>query len=143
MKIFVIGGGGREHALIWKVLQSPRVKKVYCAPGNGGIAEIAECVDISVTDLKGMRSFAKRKKIDLTIVGPELPLTLGVVDYFEEAGLRIFGPSQKAAAMEGSKVFAKEVMAKYNIPTAGSETFNDPESAIKYINSKLFNINSK
>jgi len=134
MNILVVGGGGREHAIIWKLKQSPKVEKIYCAPGNGGIKEIAKCVDIPVSDLKALRNFAKRKKIDFTIVGPELPLTLGIVDYFEEAGHRIFGPSKEAAAVEGSKVYAKDIMSKYNVPTAASQTFTNPEDAVQYIN---------
>lgn len=134
MRILVIGGGGREHALVWKILQNPEVKTVYCAPGNGGIAAIAECVPIQADDLKGLRQFARRKKVDLTVVGPELPLTLGIVDEFEKAGLRIFGPSKAAAALEGSKVFAKEMMTELSIPTAASETFSDARKAADFIN---------
>ncbi|MDH3996935.1 MAG: phosphoribosylamine--glycine ligase, partial [Desulfobulbaceae bacterium] len=119
MKVLVIGSGGREHALVWMLNQSPRVSKIYCAPGNAGISKQAECVAISATDVKGLVSFAKKQKIDLTLVGPESSLTLGVVDTFEKQGLRIFGPSQKAAILEGSKVFTKKFMQDHNIPTAG------------------------
>ena len=133
MNVLVIGGGGREHALVWKIAQSPKVDRIYCVPGNGGIARMAECVDIEVTDIKGLLSFAQKKKIDLTVVGPELPLTLGIVDRFTEKGLRVFGPSQAAAELEGSKAFAKKVMKKYNIPTADYAAFTDPNEAIAYI----------
>jgi len=136
MKILVVGSGGREHALVWKINQNSKVKKVYCAPGNGGISRTAECVDIEVTDLKGLAQFAKKKKIDLTVVGPELPLTLGIVDLFRKNGLPIFGPDQKAAELEGSKGFSKNLMAKYRIPTAEYQIFSDSEEAIRYINWK-------
>ncbi|MBN1784053.1 MAG: phosphoribosylamine--glycine ligase, partial [Alphaproteobacteria bacterium] len=118
MKILLIGSGGREHALAWAIKKSKKVKKLYCAPGNGGISSIAECVDIKTTDIEGLLEFAKSKKIDLTVVGPEAPLVAGIVDVFEKAGLKIFGPSKVAAQLEGSKVFAKEFMHEYNIPTA-------------------------
>jgi phosphoribosylamine--glycine ligase len=133
MKILVIGSGGREHSLVWKLNQSPRVEKIYCAPGNAGISELAECVDISAEDVKGLLNFAKREKIDLTLVGPEGSLTLGVVDAFEKKGLRIFGPSQKGAILEGSKVFTKKFMQKYDIPTAGFSVFRKRERAIEYV----------
>ena len=136
MKILVVGSGGREHALVWKIKQNSEVMKVYCAPGNGGISRIAECVDIEVTDLKGLAQFAEKNKIDLTVVGPELPLTLGIVDLFRENGLTIFGPDKKAAELEGSKGFSKDLMAKYHIPTAEYQIFTDPEEAIRYINGK-------
>ncbi|MCK5145721.1 phosphoribosylamine--glycine ligase [bacterium] len=133
MNVLVIGGGGREHAIIWKIAQSPKVDKIYCAPGNGGISKMASCVDIGITDIKGLISFARKKKIDLTIVGPELPLTLGIVDKFQENDLRIFGPTGKAAELEGSKAFAKGLMEKYNIPTAAYETFTDSDKAVAYV----------
>ena len=118
MKILVIGSGGREHALVWKIAQSRHAKKIYCAPGNGGIAELAECVAIKPEDIHGLLDFAKREKIDLTIVGPEAPLVAGIVDVFERAGLKIFGPSRQAARLEASKSFAKEMMRKCEVPTA-------------------------
>jgi len=136
MRVLVVGGGGREHALVWKILQSSRVDKVFCAPGNGGIAQIAECVDIGATDVKGLAQFAKKKRIDSTVVGPELPLTLGIVDRFREKGLSIFGPDQKAAEIEGSKGFSKELMAKYRIPTAEYRIFHDAERAVEHIHKK-------
>ena len=110
MRILVVGGGGREHALVWKLAQSPRVEKIYCAPGNPGIGQIAECVDISADNIKALCGFAREHNVDLTVVGPEKPLTDGIVDYFTAQGLRIFGPTQEAAQLEGSKTFAKERM---------------------------------
>ncbi len=136
MKVLVVGSGGREHALVWKISQSPRVEKIYCAPGNGGISQIAECVDIEATDIKGLVQFAKKKRIDLTVIGPELPLTFGIVDRFQENGLPIFGPNRAAAEIEGSKGFAKRFMKKYKIPTADYQIFTDPEEAVAYINKK-------
>jgi phosphoribosylamine--glycine ligase len=133
MKVLVVGSGGREHALVWKIYQSPRVNKVYCAPGNAGIRRMAECVDISVTDVDALVSFAKKEEIDLTVIGPELSLTVGVVDAFEREGLRIFGPSQAAAILEGSKVYTKEFLKKYKIPTAQFKVFKDRKKAKKYI----------
>ena len=118
MKVLVVGGGGREHALVWKLKQSPRVKRIFCAPGNAGIARDASCVKISAEDIPALLAFALEKEIDLTVVGPEAPLTAGIVDQFQAAGLKIFGPSRAAAEIEGSKVVAKEIMAKYGIPTA-------------------------
>lgn len=136
MKILVVGSGGREHVLVWKIVQSSRVEKVYCAPGNGGMAKIAECVDIEATDIKGLVNFARKKKIDLTVVGPELPLTLGIVDQFEKDGLSVFGPNKNAAEIEGSKGFAKDLMSKYHIPTAEYRIFTDSEQALRYIREK-------
>lgn len=133
MKVLVVGSGGREHALVWKIHQSPQVSKIYCAPGNAGIKRMAECVDISVTDVDALVSFAKKEKIDLTVVGPELSLTAGIVDAFEFEGLRIFGPTQKAAILEGSKVYTKEFLKKYKIPTAQFKVFKDRKKAKKYI----------
>ena len=118
MKILVVGSGGREHALTWKIAQSPQVKKVYCAPGNGGIAKLAQCIDIEADDIKGLMDFALREKIDFAVVGPEAPLVAGIVDEFKRAGLKIFGPTKKAAQLEASKGFAKEIMKKYGVPTA-------------------------
>lgn len=133
MKVLVIGGGGREHALVWKINKSPLVDKVYCAPGNAGIAEIAETITFSASDMDGLAKFAKREKIDLTVVGPEVPLTMGIVDHFEKEGLRIFGPSRAAAELEGSKAFSKAIMKKYNVPTAVYESFTSKEDALAYI----------
>ena len=140
MKILVVGSGGREHALAWKIKQSSKFKvqssKIYCSPGNAGIAHIAECVDLKVEDIQGLLSFAKKEGIDLTVVGPEVSLTLGIVDEFEKAGLRIFGASKAAAEIEGSKAFSKALMKKYNIPTAEYEVFTDKEKAISYVREK-------
>ena len=133
MKILVVGGGGREHTIVWKIAQSNKVSKIYCAPGNGGISQLAECVDIAATDIESMVSFAKEKKIDLVMVAPDDPLVLGMVDAMEKAGIRAFGPRKNAAIIEGSKVFSKDLMKKYNIPTAGYEVFTDSASAIAYL----------
>jgi phosphoribosylamine--glycine ligase len=133
MKVLVVGGGGREHTLVWKLNQSPRVTKVYCAPGNAGIAREAEVVPIDVTDIKALVDFAVSEGIGLTCAGPELPLTLGIVDAFEAAGLRIFGASKAAAEIEGSKVFTKDLLAKYNIPTGTYEVFDDAAAARAYL----------
>ncbi|HJV45439.1 MAG TPA: phosphoribosylamine--glycine ligase [Bacillota bacterium] len=133
MKVFVVGSGGREHAIVWKLSQSPKVEKIYCAPGNPGIAGIAECVPIQVGDLEKLSAFALEQKVDITFVGPEDPLLLGVVNHFEEKGLAVFGPRSEAALIEGSKSFAKELMKKYSIPTAKYEVFTDYELALHYI----------
>jgi len=133
MKILVIGGGGREHALVWKLRQSPRVAEVYCAPGNAGIGRLAKLVDISPDDVAGLLRFAQDNKIDLTVVGPELPLTLGIVDEFQRYRLPIFGPSKLAAQLEGSKVFSKELLRKHAIPTGFFSSFTDPDDARRYI----------
>ena len=133
MKVLVVGGGGREHALVWKIAQSPKVTKIYCAPGNAGISEQATIVPIKANDLNSLLEFALKEEIDLTLVGPEEPLTKGIVDLFESKGLSIFGSSQKAAEIEGSKAFAKEMMKKYRIPTASYEIFKDPKEAMAYI----------
>jgi phosphoribosylamine--glycine ligase len=138
MKILVIGGGGREHALVWKLLQSPKVKQLYCAPGNPGIARIAQCVEIRPDDLSGLLSFAQSQKIDLTVVGPELPLTLGVVDQFQQTGLRIFGPTKASALIEASKVYAKQFMKTYQIPTAKAQAFDSFKKALSYIRQQQF-----
>jgi phosphoribosylamine--glycine ligase len=132
MKILVIGSGGREHALVWKLKSSPLVKKIYVAPGNAGIGLMADNVDIKVDDLERLSAFATEKNIDLTVVGPELPLTLGIVDLFEEKGLRIFGPTKKASEIEGSKAFAKEFMRKYHIPTASFRIFDNKDDALSF-----------
>lgn len=133
MRILVIGSGGREHALAWKIAQSKLADKVFCAPGNGGIAESAECVDIKAEDIVSLLDFTRREKIDLTVVGPEISLSLGIVDEFNKHKLKIFGPSQKAAKLEASKVFAKELMVKYNVSTADFKVFTDASAAKKYI----------
>jgi len=134
MKILVVGSGGREHALVWKIAQSPKVDKIYCAPGNAGTAQLAENVSIKSDDIQSLLKFAREKKIDLTVVGPEAPLVAGIVNLFEKEGLRVFGPRQEGAQIEGSKVFAKQIMTKYNIPTAQSGIFTRPKEAIDYIN---------
>src|SRR5512143_2584531 len=136
MKVLVVGGGGREHALVWKVSQSPKVKKIYAAPGNAGIAQLAECVPVKAEDIPGLLAFAKKTGVDLTIVGPEGPLSLGIVDEFAKAGLRIFGPSGKAAIIEGSKQFSKDLMEKYGIPTAEYSVFTDRAKAEAYVREK-------
>lgn len=133
MKILMVGGGGREHALVWKLLQSPRVDEVHCAPGNGGTAAIARNVPIAATDIPAMVDYARKEKMDLVFVAPDDPLALGMVDAMEEAGVRAFGPRRNAAVIEGSKVFAKELMAKYAIPTAAYAVFDDPAAAKAYI----------
>jgi phosphoribosylamine---glycine ligase len=129
----VVGSGGREHALVWKLKQSPKVEKIFCAPGNAGIAEFAVCVDLSVGDIDGLVSFASKEGIGLTVVGPELPLTLGIVDRFTREGLRIFGPNRDAAALEGSKVFSKQLLVRHNIPSAHFEMFDNREDACRYL----------
>lgn len=129
MKVLVIGSGGREHAIVWKLAQSPLVDKVYCAPGNGGICRYAECVDISVTDLDCLLQFAEGKGIDLTVVGPEVPLSLGITDLFKEKGLRVFGPEKKAAMLESSKAFSKGFMERNNIPTAKYKVYEEAKAA--------------
>ena len=133
MKILVVGGGGREHAICYGLHKSKRVTKLYCAPGNAGIAEYAECVDIGVMDFKKQVAFAKENAIDLVVVAPDDPLAAGLVDEFEKAGIKAFGPRKNAAILEGSKAFSKDLMKKYGIPTAAYETFDDPEKALEYI----------
>ena len=133
MKVLVVGSGGREHALVWKIAQCPKVEKVFCAPGNAGISQSAECVEIGSEDINGLAEFAVKEGIGLTVVGPEVALTLGIVDLFRRKGLRIFGPGQKAAALEGSKVFTKDLLKKYNIPSAAYEVFQDRDQAVSYI----------
>ena len=133
MKILIVGGGGREHAIAWKLAKSPKVEKMYCAPGNAGIAEVAECVNIGVMEFDKLVAFAKEHEIDLTVVAPDDPLAAGAVDAFEAAGLRVFGPRKNAAILEASKAFSKDLMKKYGIPTAAYETFTSPEAALAYL----------
>ncbi|OQW99741.1 MAG: 5-(carboxyamino)imidazole ribonucleotide mutase [Desulfobacteraceae bacterium A6] len=133
MKVLVVGSGGREHALIWKIDQSPRVKKIFCAPGNAGIADLAKCVPIEADDIKKLLEFAKKEKIGLTIVGPEAPLSMGITDLFEKEGLRVFGASMRAAEIESSKSFSKAIMMKYGIPTSEGEVFTNYRKAEAYI----------
>lgn len=133
MRILVVGGGGREHALVWKLAQSPIVDKIYCAPGNGGIAAIAECLPVNAMDIGGMISAALEKRIDMVVVAPDDPLAAGMVDEMENAGIRVFGPNKKAAMIESSKVFSKNLMKEYGIPTAGFETFDSSEKAMAYL----------
>ena len=136
MQVLVIGGGGREHALVWKIKQSPKVKKIFCAPGNAGTGEIAENISIAADDIKGLLDFALQMKIGLTVVGPEQPLVMGIVDRFEDNGLRIFGPNARAAKLEGSKSFSKYIMSKYGLPTAEYKTFTSVKSSTDYIKTK-------
>jgi phosphoribosylamine--glycine ligase len=133
MRVLVVGGGGREHALVWRLRKSPQVEAVFCAPGNAGIAELAECVPIAVDDLPGLVRFAREHAIDLTVVGPELPLTLGLVDRFRDASLRAFGPTAAAAELEGSKVFTKRLLEKLEVPTAFFGAFSDADEAAAYV----------
>jgi len=133
MRVLVIGGGGREHALVWKISQSPRVAKIFCAPGSAAIGELAELVPIAVEQIENLAEFAAKEKIDFTVVGPELPLTLGIADLFEARGLKIFGPNKTAAQLEGSKAFAKEILQENGIPTAASGTFTDAAAAKNYL----------
>ena len=133
MKVFIVGSGGREHAIAWKVAQSKKVDQIYCAPGNAGISEVAECVPIGAMEFDKLVAFAKEKEIDLTVIGMDDPLVGGIVDVFEKEGLRVFGPRKNAAILEGSKAFSKDLMKKYNIPTAAYETFTDPEKALEYL----------
>ena len=140
MKILVVGSGGREHAIVWKLAQSPKVDKIYCAPGNGGIGECAECVDIGAMEFERLAAFAKEKEIDLTVIGMDDPLCGGIVDVFEREGLRVFGPRKNAAILEGSKALSKDLMKKYGIPTADYEAFTDPEQAMAYLETAKFPI---
>ena len=133
MKILIVGSGGREHALAWKIAQSPKAEKIYCAPGNAGIGQIAECVPIGAMEFEKLADFAGEHEIDLTVIGMDDPLVGGIVDVFEERGLRVFGPRKNAAILEGSKAFSKDLMKKYNIPTAAYETFEDADAAMKYL----------
>lgn len=132
----MIGSGGREHALVWKIAQSKLTDKIFCAPGNGGISALAECMDIKVDDIEGLLQFCRKEKIDLTVVGPEAPLAAGIVDEFRKAKLRIFGPQKKAAQLEASKVFSKQIMAKYNVPTAAFKIFDDVAAAINHVENR-------
>jgi phosphoribosylamine--glycine ligase len=136
MRILVVGSGGREHALVWKIAQSKLVDKLFCAPGNGGISQQAECINIKADDVAGLLEFARKEKIDFTVVGPESALAAGITDEFRKYNLRIFGPEKKAAQLEASKVFAKELMAKYNVPTADFAIFQDAREAKMYIEKK-------
>ncbi|TMA60262.1 MAG: phosphoribosylamine--glycine ligase [Deltaproteobacteria bacterium] len=134
MRVLVIGGGGREHALCWKLRQSPRLTALYCAPGNAGITQVAECMPVAADDLSKLLRFAKEQAIDLTVVGPELPLTMGLVDRFATAGLRAFGPTAAAARLEGSKAFTKDLLRHARVPTAFFGVFADPDDAVRYVN---------
>lgn len=140
MKVLIVGSGGREHAIAWSVAKSDKVNKIYCAPGNAGIAEYAECVDIGAMEFDKLVQFAKEKEIDLTVIGMDDPLVAGVVDAFEAAGLRVFGPNKAAAILEGSKAFSKDLMKKYNIPTAAYENFDNAEDALAYLETAKFPI---
>ena len=140
MKVLVVGSGGREHAIVTSVAKSPRVDKIYCAPGNAGIAALAECVPIGAMEFDKLVTFAKEKEIDFTIIGMDDPLVGGIVDVFEAEGLRVFGPKKNAAILEGSKAFSKDLMKKYNIPTAAYENFTDPKTAIAYLEQAKFPI---
>ncbi|MGE5330108.1 MAG: phosphoribosylamine--glycine ligase [Deltaproteobacteria bacterium] len=138
MKILVIGGGGREHAIVWKLAQSPKVSKIFCAPGNGGIASLAECINIKATDLDGIVGWAKNNPVDLVVVAPDDPLAMGMVDELEKAGIKAFGNNKRAAYIEASKVFSKDLMKKYNIPTAKYEVFEEPQKAKEYLKTCSF-----
>ena len=140
MKILIVGGGGREHAIAAAVARSPKADKIYCAPGNAGIAEVAECVPLGVDEFDKIASFAEEKEVELVIVGPDDPLAAGIVDVLEAAGLRVFGPRKNAAILEGSKAFSKDLMKKYNIPTAAYETFDDAQKAVEYLETASFPI---
>ena len=140
MKVLIVGSGGREHAIATSVAKSPRVDKIYCAPGNAGIGQLAECVDIAAMEFDKLAQFAKDNQIDLTIVGMDDPLVGGIVDVFEEKGLRVFGPRKNAAILEGSKAFSKDLMKKYNIPTAAYENFDDSQKALEYLETAQFPI---
>ena len=135
MKILVVGGGGREHAICWKLSKEANVDKIYCAPGNAGISNVAQCIDIQDSDIENLLNFAKENKIDLTIVGPEIPLVAGIVDKFEKEGLKIFGPNKKCAQLEGSKSFSKDFMIRHNLPTAKYKEYTDLDEAISEIDS--------
>lgn len=133
MEVLLVGGGGREHALAWAMSRSPRLTRLYCAPGNGGVAQIAQCVDIAATDIEGMVRFAEEKGVDLVVVAPDDPLALGMIDALEAKGIRAFGPNKAAARIEASKVFAKNIMKKYDIPTAQYSVFTKAEDALEYL----------
>ena len=130
MKVLVVGSGGREHAIAWKLKQSSRVEKLYCAPGNAGIADVAECVAVGAEDIEGLCKLAVEKEIDLVVVGPEVPLSMGIVDAMNEKGIRVFGPNAKCAQLEGSKAFTKAFLARHDIPTAGYKEFTDKEELL-------------
>lgn len=130
MKILVVGSGGREHAIVWKLSQSPRVEKIYCAPGNAGISGLAECVDIGAEDLEKIRDFAVEKKIDMAVIGPEVPLSMGITDLLQEAGIRVFGPDRNCSQLEGSKAFTKAFLRRHNIPTAGYKEYTDEKELL-------------
>ena len=140
MKVLVVGSGGREHTIVWKIAQSKQVEEIYCAPGNAGISEYATCVNIGAMELEKLADFAEEKKIDLTIIGMDDPLVAGVVDVFEKRGLRVFGPRKNSAIIEGSKAFSKDLMKKYNIPTAAYENFTDAEKALEYLKTSKYPI---
>ena len=140
MKVLIVGSGGREHAIAWKVSKSPLVDKIYCAPGNAGIAQIAECVPIGAMEFEKLADFAQEKGIDLTVIGMDEPLVGGIVDVFEERGLRVFGPRKDTAVIEGSKVFSKNLMKKYGIPTGAYEIFSDADEAVKYLETSKYPI---
>lgn len=140
MKVLIVGSGGREHAIAWKVAQSSRVEKIYCAPGHAGIEEYAQCVPIGAMEFDKLAAFAKEEQIDLTVIGMDDPLVGGIVDVFEAEGLRVFGPRKNAAILEGSKAFSKDLMKKYNIPTAAYENFTDPRAALEYLETAKFPI---
>ncbi|MBQ1317113.1 MAG: phosphoribosylamine--glycine ligase, partial [Lachnospiraceae bacterium] len=133
MNVLIVGSGGREHAIARAVRKNPSVEKIYCAPGNAGIGQIAECVPVGAMEFERLAAFAKENRVDLTIVGMDDPLVGGIVDVFEAEGLRVFGPRKNAAILEGSKAFSKDLMKKYGIPTAAYETFDDPEKALAYL----------
>ena len=136
MKVLIVGSGGREHAIAWSVAKSPKVDKIYCAPGNAGISEYAECVAIGAMEFEKLADFAEENKVDLTIIGMDDPLVGGVVDVFEARGLKVFGPRKNAAILEGSKAFSKDLMKKYGIPTAAYENFDDPQKALDYLHTQ-------
>ena len=140
MKVLIVGSGGREHAIAWKTAQSSKVDKIYCAPGNAGIEEYAECVNIGAMEFEKLAAFAKEKEIDLTVIGMDDPLVGGIVDVFEAEGLRVFGPRKNAAVLEGSKAFSKDLMKKYGIPTAAYENFDNAEEALAYLETAKFPI---
>ena len=140
MKVLIVGSGGREHAIAYSVAKSPKVDKIYCAPGNAGIGTVAECVPIGPMEFEKLAQFAQEEQMDLTIVGMDDPLVGGIVDVFEEKGLRVFGPRKNAAILEGSKAFSKDLMKKYQIPTAAYENFEDPQKALEYLEKAKFPI---
>lgn len=140
MNILVVGGGGREHAIVWKLARSGKADRIYCAPGNAGIAKLAECVDIGVMEFDKLTAFAREKEIGLAVIGPDDPLVGGIADAFEKAGIRVFGPKKNAAVLEGSKAFSKDFMKRHGIPTAAYETFDSPEKALSYLETASFPI---